>query len=62
MKRTLRLRAEHLYELPTAELTSVRGGSTPFVTDGHHCHGSSLCGVVPTLPYTVTCPPITVGC
>lgn len=46
MKRTLRVRREELFELATVELASVNGASTPYITDGHHCYGSSLCGIV----------------
>ncbi|HEU0131539.1 MAG TPA: hypothetical protein VFQ85_11185 [Mycobacteriales bacterium] len=47
--RTLRLTREQLTELTATELIEVRGGTTPFVTDGHHCFGSTLCIA------TVTC-------
>lgn len=43
MKRTLRLRREQLGELTAAELVEVVGGTTPFVTNGHNCFGTSLC-------------------
>jgi hypothetical protein len=43
MKKTLRLRREALTEITASELPQVRGGTTPFATDGHHCFGSSLC-------------------
>ena len=43
MKRTLRLRRDELSELTTSELEQVRGGTTPFFTNGHNCFGSTLC-------------------
>jgi hypothetical protein len=43
MKRTLRLHREALAEITAPELTLVRGGTTPFATDGHHCFGTGLC-------------------
>jgi hypothetical protein len=45
MKRTLRLRCEELHELTTSELKELRGGTTPFYTNGHNCFGSTLCFV-----------------
>jgi hypothetical protein len=43
MTKKLHLRREALGELTPIELTAVRGGTTPFATDGHHCFGSTLC-------------------
>lgn len=43
MKRTLRLRREQLIEITATELVEVRGGTTPFITNGHNCFGTSLC-------------------
>lgn len=60
MKRTLRLRRESLSELAAPELLQIRGGTSPWVTDGHHCQGSTLCAGVYTT-YTSQCP-ITLPC
>ncbi len=46
MKRTLALHREELIELTDVELAVVHGGSTPLITDGHHCFGTSLCGAI----------------
>jgi hypothetical protein len=67
VKRTLLLRRESLHELAGTELSSVRGGTTPWVTDGHHCFGSTLCGVTladTCLLSVCACPPPNslVGC
>ena len=43
MKKTLRLRRESLHELGATDLSSVRGGTNTWVTDGHHCFVSNLC-------------------
>ena len=57
MDRTLKLRRENLTELTAPELVLVRGGTTPFATDGHHCFASSLCFEV--AGYTRACQIVT---